>query len=99
MQALLVAYTISVCVRRVCVCVTLGNHPPFCGSAFSLDADQPDYDMDSEDEACMLQLQKRMEIGAMQFEDMIERLEKGSGQQVGWHGMGIGLLVREKQQT
>ena len=40
-----------------------------------------------------------MEIGAMQFEDMIERLEKGSGQQVGWHGMGIGLLVREKQQT
>ncbi|XP_012679609.2 enhancer of polycomb homolog 1 isoform X1 [Clupea harengus] len=49
---------------------------------FSLDADQPDYDMDSEDEACMLQLQKRMEIGAMQFEDMIERLEKGSGQQL-----------------
>ncbi|XP_041922892.1 enhancer of polycomb homolog 1 isoform X1 [Alosa sapidissima] len=49
---------------------------------FSLDAEQPDYDLDSEDEACMLQLQKQMEIGAMQFEEMIERLEKGSGQQL-----------------
>ncbi|KAL2085815.1 hypothetical protein ACEWY4_019135 [Coilia grayii] len=49
---------------------------------FSLDAEQPDYDLDSEDEACMQQLQKRMELGAMQFEEMIERLEKGSGQQL-----------------
>uniref|UniRef100_A0AAY4A778 Enhancer of polycomb homolog n=1 Tax=Denticeps clupeoides TaxID=299321 RepID=A0AAY4A778_9TELE len=49
---------------------------------FSLDAEQPDYDMDSEDEAFAVKLQKRMEMGELQFEIMIERLEKGSGQQL-----------------
>ncbi|KAK1172030.1 hypothetical protein AOXY_G4497 [Acipenser oxyrinchus oxyrinchus] len=49
---------------------------------FSLDAEQPDYDMDSEDEAFVNKLKKKMEITPLQFEEMIDRLEKGSGQQL-----------------
>ena len=56
------------------VCVSL--------SAFTLEPEQADYDLDTEDETCLLQLQKRLQIGALQFEDMMEKLEKGSGQQV-----------------
>ncbi|KAM7036996.1 enhancer of polycomb homolog 1 isoform 2-T3 [Passerculus sandwichensis] len=48
---------------------------------FSLDAEQPDYDMDSEDEIFVNKLKKRMDISPLQFEEMIDRLEKGSGQQ------------------
>ncbi|XP_074841069.1 enhancer of polycomb homolog 1 isoform X2 [Carettochelys insculpta] len=48
---------------------------------FSLDAEQPDYDLDSEDEAFVNKLKKRMDIAPLQFEEMIDRLEKGSGQQ------------------
>ncbi|KAM4606624.1 enhancer of polycomb homolog 1 isoform 2-T2 [Polymixia lowei] len=50
---------------------------PFC-----LDAEQPDYDLDSEDETFVNKLKKKMEITALQFEEMIDRLEKGSGQQL-----------------
>ncbi|XP_036428364.1 enhancer of polycomb homolog 1 isoform X1 [Colossoma macropomum] len=49
---------------------------------FSLDTEQPDYDLDSEDEAFVNRLKKKMEVGALQFELMIDRLEKGSGQQL-----------------
>ena len=52
-------------------------------AAFSLDAEQPDYDLDSEDDAFVNKLKKKMEISFLQFEEMIDRLEKGSGQQVG----------------
>lgn len=48
---------------------------------FSLDAEQPDYDMDSEDEVFVNKLKKKLEISPLQFEEMIDRLEKGSGQQ------------------
>ncbi|KAG8443330.1 hypothetical protein GDO86_011935 [Hymenochirus boettgeri] len=48
---------------------------------FSLDAEQPDYDMDSEDEIFVNKLKKKSDISALQFEEMIDRLEKGSGQQ------------------
>ncbi|KAG5841659.1 hypothetical protein ANANG_G00168980 [Anguilla anguilla] len=48
---------------------------------FSLDTEQPDYDLDSEDEAFLSKLKKKMEITPLQFEEMIDRLEKGSGQQ------------------
>ncbi|XP_068091870.1 enhancer of polycomb homolog 1 isoform X1 [Hyperolius riggenbachi] len=48
---------------------------------FSLDAEQPDYDMDSEDEVFVNKLKKKLEITPLQFEEMIDRLEKGSGQQ------------------
>uniref|UniRef100_A0A673ME32 Enhancer of polycomb homolog n=1 Tax=Sinocyclocheilus rhinocerous TaxID=307959 RepID=A0A673ME32_9TELE len=49
---------------------------------FSLDTEQPDYDLDSEDETFVNKLKKKMDVGALQFEEMIDRLEKGSGQQV-----------------
>ncbi|KAJ8395060.1 hypothetical protein AAFF_G00040110 [Aldrovandia affinis] len=49
---------------------------------FSLDAEQPDYDLDSEDEAFVNKLKKKLEITPLQFEEMIDRLEKGSGQQL-----------------
>ncbi|XP_023123392.1 enhancer of polycomb homolog 1 isoform X2 [Amphiprion ocellaris] len=48
---------------------------------FSLDTEQPDYDLDSEDDTFVNKLKKKMEITALQFEEMIDRLEKGSGQQ------------------
>ncbi|XP_034468510.1 enhancer of polycomb homolog 1-like isoform X1 [Hippoglossus hippoglossus] len=48
---------------------------------FSLDTEQPDYDLDSDDEAFLIKLKKKMEISFLQFEEMIDRLEKGSGQQ------------------
>ncbi|XP_053293397.1 enhancer of polycomb homolog 1 isoform X1 [Pleuronectes platessa] len=48
---------------------------------FSLDTEQPDYDLDSEDEVFLIKLKKKMEISFLQFEEMIDRLEKGSGQQ------------------
>ncbi|XP_077364868.1 enhancer of polycomb homolog 1-like isoform X2 [Festucalex cinctus] len=48
---------------------------------FSLDTEQPDYDLDSGDETFVNKLKKKMEITALQFEEMIDRLEKGSGQQ------------------
>ncbi|XP_047424024.1 enhancer of polycomb homolog 1-like isoform X1 [Mugil cephalus] len=49
---------------------------------FSLDAELPDYDLDSEDDTFVNKLKKKMEITALQFEEMIDRLEKGSGQQL-----------------
>uniref|UniRef100_A0A3Q3BRV1 Enhancer of polycomb homolog n=1 Tax=Kryptolebias marmoratus TaxID=37003 RepID=A0A3Q3BRV1_KRYMA len=49
---------------------------------FSLDTEQPDYDLDSDDEAFVNKLKKKMEISYLQFEEMIDRLEKGSGQQL-----------------
>ncbi|XP_046883414.1 enhancer of polycomb homolog 1-like isoform X1 [Hypomesus transpacificus] len=49
---------------------------------FSLDTEQPDYDLDTEDEAFVTKLKKKMEITFLQFEEMIDRLEKGSGQQL-----------------
>ncbi|XP_051910605.1 enhancer of polycomb homolog 1-like isoform X3 [Hippocampus zosterae] len=48
---------------------------------FGLDTEQPDYDLDSGDETFVNKLKKKMEITALQFEEMIDRLEKGSGQQ------------------
>ncbi|KAM9418066.1 enhancer of polycomb homolog 1-like isoform 1-T1 [Salvelinus alpinus] len=49
---------------------------------FNLDTEQPDYDLDSEDEVFVNKLKKKMEITSLQFEDMIDRLEKGSGTQL-----------------
>ncbi|XP_075900620.1 enhancer of polycomb homolog 1b isoform X2 [Nelusetta ayraudi] len=49
---------------------------------FSLDTEQPDYDLDSDDDTFVNKLKKKMEISLFQFEEMIDRLEKGSGQQL-----------------
>jgi enhancer of polycomb-like protein len=47
-----------------------------------MDQEIPDYDMDSEDEAWLSEQAKKMEITPLKFEEMLDRLEKGSGQQV-----------------
>ncbi|XP_014666102.1 PREDICTED: enhancer of polycomb homolog 1-like [Priapulus caudatus] len=52
------------------------------GSLNMMDQEMPDYDMDSEDETWLNKQKKKMEITPLQFEEMIDRLEKGSGQQV-----------------
>ncbi|KAL6069978.1 hypothetical protein STEG23_001487 [Scotinomys teguina] len=51
-------------------------------SAFNLDNEQPDYDMDSEDETLLNRLNRKMEIKPLQFEIMIDRLEKASSNQL-----------------
>ncbi|KAH3705072.1 enhancer of polycomb homolog 1-like [Dreissena polymorpha] len=50
--------------------------------AFGMDQEIPDYDMDSEDEGWLNEQVKKMEITPVKFEEMMDRLEKGSGQQV-----------------
>ncbi|XP_051704661.1 enhancer of polycomb homolog 2 isoform X2 [Oryctolagus cuniculus] len=49
---------------------------------FNLDNEQPDYDMDSEDETLLNRLNRKMEIKPLQFEIMIDRLEKASSNQL-----------------
>ena len=51
-------------------------------AALSMEQDIPDYDMDAEDEDWMRKHSKNFEITELQFEEMMDRLEKGSGQQV-----------------
>ncbi|XP_026150614.1 enhancer of polycomb homolog 2 [Mastacembelus armatus] len=47
-----------------------------------LDQEQPDYDMDSEDEMLLNRLNRKMEIKPLQFETMVDRLEKASTHQL-----------------
>ncbi|KAF5928824.1 hypothetical protein HPG69_012396 [Diceros bicornis minor] len=69
-------------IQRFCQWIhTVNDCLWFLLSAFSLDAEQPDYDLDSEDEVFVNKLKKKMDICPLQFEEMIDRLEKGSGQQ------------------
>ncbi|GCB60345.1 hypothetical protein scyTo_0014150 [Scyliorhinus torazame] len=49
---------------------------------FNLDSEQPDYDMDSEDEILFNRLNRKTEIKPLQFEEMFDRLEKASGNQL-----------------
>ncbi|XP_059503440.1 enhancer of polycomb homolog 2 isoform X1 [Stegostoma tigrinum] len=49
---------------------------------FNLDSEQPDYDMDSEDEVLFNRLNRKIEIKPLQFEEMFDRLEKASGNQL-----------------
>lgn len=51
-------------------------------AALGLDNEQPDYDMDSEDETLLNRLNRKMEIKPLQFETMVDRLEKASTNQV-----------------
>ncbi|XP_059173938.1 enhancer of polycomb homolog 1-like [Physella acuta] len=50
--------------------------------AFNMDQEIPDYDMDSDDDSWLNEQSKKMEITPIKFEEMMDRLEKGSGQQV-----------------
>ena len=47
-----------------------------------MDQEIPDYDMDSEDEQWLTKQAKKMEVTPLKFENMMDRLEKGSGQTV-----------------
>uniref|UniRef100_UPI00358F5B18 enhancer of polycomb homolog 1-like isoform X2 n=1 Tax=Myxine glutinosa TaxID=7769 RepID=UPI00358F5B18 len=49
---------------------------------FSLESDLPEYDMDSEDEAFLQNISQWNTVAPLQFEEMIDRLERGSGQQL-----------------
>ena len=49
-----------------------------------MDQEIPDYDLDSEDESWLDDQSKKLEITPLKFEEMMDRLEKGSGQQVSW---------------
>lgn len=50
-------------------------------AALGIEQDIPDYDMDSGDEAWM-NSQRRLNLTPLQFEEMMDRLEKSSGQTV-----------------
>ena len=52
-----------------------------------MDQEIPDYDMDSEDETWLTKQAKKMEVTPLQFENMMDRFEKGSGQVVGVSSM------------
>lgn len=47
-----------------------------------MEQDIPDYDMDSEDEKWVAVQNRKMDLTAVQFEEMMDRLEKSSGQTV-----------------
>jgi len=51
-------------------------------TAFGMDQEIPDYDLDSEDETWLDDQSKKLDITSIKFEEMMDRLEKGSGQQV-----------------
>ncbi|XP_008284192.1 enhancer of polycomb homolog 2 [Stegastes partitus] len=51
-------------------------------AALGLDLEQPDYDMDSEDETLLNRLNRKMELRPLQFETMVDRLEKASTHQL-----------------
>lgn len=57
-----------------------------CSAALGLDPEQPEYDLDSEDEMLLGRLNRKMEIKPVQFETMVDRLEKASTHQVRSHG-------------
>ncbi|XP_042350006.1 enhancer of polycomb homolog 2-like [Plectropomus leopardus] len=48
----------------------------------SLDLDQPDYDLDSEDESLLNRLNRKTDIKPLRFEIMMDRLEKASTHQL-----------------
>lgn len=50
--------------------------------ALGLEQDVPEYDMDSEDEVWVTQQRKRLDLTPFKFEQMMDRLEKSSGQTV-----------------
>lgn len=50
--------------------------------AFTMEQDITDYDMDSEDERWLVSQAQRLELDPGKFEEMMDRLEKSSGQTV-----------------
>lgn len=50
--------------------------------ALGMDQDIPDYDMDSSDEVFVEQQAQRLDLDVLKFEQMMDKLEKSSGQTV-----------------
>ena len=50
--------------------------------AFGTETEYPDYDLDVEDEKWLAEIGSKFDLTALQFETMIDQLEKGCGQQV-----------------
>ncbi|KAK6619945.1 hypothetical protein RUM44_006345 [Polyplax serrata] len=62
---------------------------------FAMEQDIPDYDMDSEDERFVNAQAKKMDLTPLKFEEMMDRLEKGSGQTVVTLQEAKGLLKED----
>lgn len=65
----------------ICVSLSLGTGLILI-LAFSMEQDIPDYDMDSDDELWLQSQTQRLELSPLKFEEMMDRLEKSSGQTV-----------------
>ncbi len=81
-------FKISFCETQISTCQVVPDDVQcdfIASTAFGMDQEIPDYDMDSEDEAWLTKQTKKMEVTALQFENMMDRLEKGSGQVVRIH--------------
>lgn len=79
--------------RRCCWELRCEGVCPLCLSV-AIGLEQPDYDLDSEDEVLLSRLNMKMEIKPVQFETMMERLEKASTQRVRTHpGVLLDLLT------
>lgn len=50
--------------------------------AFTMEQDIPDYDMDSDDERWLQSQTQKLDLSPLKFEEMMDRLEKSSGQTV-----------------
>lgn len=50
--------------------------------AFTMEQDIPDYDMDSDDERWLHSQTQKLDLSPLKFEEMMDRLEKSSGQTV-----------------
>lgn len=70
------------------LCPVSWCQPSYVPAALGLDLEQPDYDMDSEDEMLLNRLNRKMELKPLQFETMVDRLEKASTHQVSLEGQG-----------
>ncbi|KAH1000864.1 enhancer of polycomb homolog 1 [Dendroctonus ponderosae] len=66
---------------------------------FTMEQEIPDYDMDSDDERWLQSQKPRLELSHLKFEEMMDRLEKSSGQTVVTLGEAKALLKEDDELT
>ncbi|XP_050295924.1 enhancer of polycomb homolog 1 [Anthonomus grandis grandis] len=66
---------------------------------FTMEQEIPDYDMDSDDERWLLEQQPRLDLSPLKFEEMMDRLEKSSGQTVVTLAEAKALLKEDDELT
>lgn len=64
-------------------------------TAFTMEQDIPDYDMDSDDERWLQSQTQKLDLSPLKFEEMMDRLEKSSGQTVVTIGEAKALLKED----